>query len=189
MKNPQRVFTPSAAIRVLLRSATLAVLSLASVTYAQSEGRGWPAKPVKILVPFALGGATDIVARILAPGLSEVLGQQIIVENRPGAAGNIAVELAAKAAPDGYTVLIGNISTNAINPTAFAGTLKVDPTKELIPVTLLASIPNVLVSGAAFPPPDFKALIEYVRARPGELNYSNPLGSYSHLDTLDLAAR
>jgi len=157
--------------------------------YAQQEAPAWPRRTVHLIVPFALGGATDIVARILAPALGETLAQPFVVENRPGAAGNIGVELVVRASPDGYTVLVGNISTNAINPTAFAATLKFDPAKELTPVTLLASVPNVLVSGAAFPPGSFKELIEYARARPGEMNYSNPLGSYSHLDTLDLLAR
>jgi tripartite-type tricarboxylate transporter receptor subunit TctC len=157
--------------------------------HAQQDAQVWPTRSVRLIIPFALGGATDIVARILAPALGEVLVQPFVVENRPGAAGNIGVELVVRANPDGHTVLLGNISTNAINPTAFAATLKFDPAKDLAPVTLIASVPNVLVSGAAFPPGDFKALIEYARARPGQMNYSNPLGSYSHLDTLDLLGR
>jgi tripartite-type tricarboxylate transporter receptor subunit TctC len=167
----------------------VALGAVAGASRAQQQAQTWPGKTVHLIVPFAVGGATDIVARILAPALGEVLGQPFVVENRPGAAGNIGVELVVRASPDGHTVLVGNISTNAINPTAFAATLKFDPAKELAPVTLLASVPNVLVSGAAFPPANFKELIEYARARPGEMNYSNPLGSYSHLDTLDLLAR
>jgi tripartite-type tricarboxylate transporter receptor subunit TctC len=161
----------------------------AGASYAQRETQAWPVKTVRLIVPFALGGATDIVARILAPALGDMLSQPFIVENRPGAAGNIGVEQVVRAAPDGHTVLVGNISTNAINPTAFAATLKFDAAKDLAPVTLIASVPNVLVSGAAFPPGSFKELIEYARARPGQMNYSNPLGSYSHLDTLDLLGR
>jgi tripartite-type tricarboxylate transporter receptor subunit TctC len=161
----------------------------AGASHAQQEAQAWPGRTVRLIIPFAVGGATDIVARILAPALGEVLGQPFVVENRPGAAGNIGVELVVRANPDGHTVLVGNISTNAINPTAFAATLKFDPAKDLAPVTLIASVPNVLVSGTAFPPGDFKDLIEYARARPGQMNYSNPLGSYSHLDTLDLLGR
>src|SRR5215831_10649253 len=173
----------------LLAAAAAAALCLAATPLgAQQDAPSWPSKPVHILIPFALGGATDIVARIIAPGLGEVLGQPLVVENRPGAAGNIATELVAKAT-DGHTVLLGNISTNAINPTAFAGRLKFDPARDLVGVTLIASVPNVMVSGTMFPPNNLKELIEYARARPGELNYSNPLGSYSHLDTLDLASR
>ena len=163
--------------------------AIAGASYAQQEAQAWPGRTVRLIIPFALGGATDIVARILAPALGETLGQPFVAENRPGAAGNIGVELVVRASSDGHTVLVGNISTNAINPTAFAATLKFDPAKDLTPVTLIASIPNVLVSGTAFPPGSFKDLIEYARARPGEMNYSNPLGSYSHLDTLDLLAR
>lgn len=176
----------------MLRTICLAVVLWATVVagaQAQQDPPSWPAKSVHLLVPFALGGATDIVARILAPALGEALGQPFVVENRPGAAGNIALELAARAPPDGYTILVGNISTNAINPTGFAAMLKFDPTKELTGVTLVASVPNVLVSGSGFAPNTFDELIAYARARPGELNYSNPLGSYSHLDTLDLLRR
>ncbi|HZR67826.1 MAG TPA: tripartite tricarboxylate transporter substrate binding protein [Burkholderiales bacterium] len=149
----------------------------------------WPSRPVRVVVPFALGGATDLVARILGPALAESLGQPFVIENRPGASGNIGVEIAAKAPADGYTLLVGNISTNAVNASGFAGRLKFDPVKDLAPVTLVASVPTVLVTSPHLPPNTVKELIEYARARPGELNYSNPLGSYSHLDTLDLAAR
>jgi tripartite-type tricarboxylate transporter receptor subunit TctC len=170
------------------------VLILAAALCACAAGPGsaqdvWPTRPVRVIVPFSLGGATDLVARILGPALAETLGQPFVVENRPGASGNIGVEIVAKAAPDGQTLLVGNISTNAINPTGFAGKLAFDPVKDLAPVTLLVSIPTLLVTGAAFPPNSVKELIEYARARPGELNYSNPLGSYSHMDTLDLSAK
>ena len=170
------------------------VLILAAALCACVAGPGsaqdlWPTRPVRVIVPFSLGGATDLVARILGPALAETLGQPFVIENRPGASGNIGVEIVAKAAPDGQTLLVGNISTNAINPTGFAGKLAFDPVKDLAPVTLLVSIPTLLVTGASFPPNSVKELVEYARARPGELNYSNPLGSYSHMDTLDLSAK
>ena len=149
----------------------------------------WPTKAVRVIVPFSLGGATDLVARILGPALADMLGQAFVIENRPGASGNIGVEIVAKAAPDGHTLLVGNISTNAINPTGFAGKLSFDPVKDLAPVTLLVSIPTLLVTGERFPPNTVEELIEYARKRPGELNYSNPLGSYSHMDTLDLSSK
>jgi tripartite-type tricarboxylate transporter receptor subunit TctC len=156
---------------------------------AAERAADWPAKPVRLIVPFAPGGATDIVARIMAQGLSEVLGQQFVVDNRSGASGNIGVEMAVRALPDGYTVLINNVSTGAINPIAFASTLKFDSTKELTGVALLASIPNLLVSSANFPPNNMKDLIDYAKARPGQLNYSNPIGAYSHLDMLEFMAK
>jgi tripartite-type tricarboxylate transporter receptor subunit TctC len=174
----------------LLRAITVAwSLALALPAHAQQDARNWPTRPVHVIVPFSLGGATDLVARILGPALAESLGQPFIVENRPGASGNIGVEIAAKAPPDGYTLLVGNISTNAINPSGFAGRLKFDPVKDIVPVTLVASVPTILVTSPNLPPSSVKELVEYARARPGELNYSNPLGSYSHMDTLDLSSR
>src|SRR5205085_12672863 len=96
---------------------------------------------------------------------------------------------AVRAPADGYTVVINNISTAAINPIAFKSTLKYDSTKELTGVALLASIPNLLVSGANFPPNNLKELIDYAKARPGQLNYSNPIGAYSHLDMLEFMSK
>lgn len=171
-------------------AASLAVCLLGTTSSGQAQdATNWPQKPVRVIVPFTLGGATDIVARILGPALAEELGQQFVVENRSGAAGNIGLEVAAKAAPDGYTILVSNISTSAINPTGFAEVLTFKPLEELIGVTLLVSIPTLMVVTAQLPPNSLKELIEYARTRPGELNFSNPLGSYSHLDTLDLSAR
>jgi tripartite-type tricarboxylate transporter receptor subunit TctC len=175
-------------VRGLFLAAALCA-ALTGPAAAQQEAHGWPGKPVRLVVPFTLGGATDIVARILAPSLAEVLGQPFIVENRPGAGGNIGVEYVVHAPADGLAVLVGNISTNAINPTGFAKSLKFSAVKDLTGVTLIASVPTVLVAGAQLPPNNVKELIEYARARPGELNYSNPIGAYSHLDTLDLSAR
>ncbi len=162
---------------------------LASPLNAAERATDWPTKPVRLIVPFAPGGATDIVARVMAQGLAEVLGQQFVVDNRSGASGNIGVEMAVRSLPDGYTVLINNVSTGAINPIAFAKTLKYDSTKELTGVALLASIPNLLVAGANFPPNTLKELIEYAKARPGQLNYSNPIGAYSHLDMLEFMSK
>jgi len=172
------------------RGALFGALIAPLVCAAQPDAaRSYPARPIRLVVPFAPGGATDIVARALAPALSEGLGQQVIVDNRAGASGNIAVEIVARAQPDGYTVLIGNVSTNTINPTTFASVLNVDPVKDLTGVTLIATVPNVMVSGMAFPPNTMKELIEYARARPGRLNHSNPIGAFSHLDMLELMSK
>lgn len=152
---------------------------------AFAQVNAWPTHPVKLIVPFAVGGATDIAARIIAPALGEILGQQFIVEIKSGAAGNIAIEAVALSPPDGYTILVGNVSTGSINETLYASKLKVKPSTALKPVSLIASIPNLLVAGYNFPPNTMKELIAYAKARPGELNYSSPLGGYSHLDMLD----
>jgi tripartite-type tricarboxylate transporter receptor subunit TctC len=149
----------------------------------------WPSKPVRMLVPFAPGGATDIVARILAPALADALGQQFVVDNRSGASGNIALELVAKAQPDGHTILVSNVATSSINPTGFARVLNFDPAKELTGVVLVASVPSLLCAGANFPPNTLKEMIDYAKARPGQLNYSNPIGNHSHLSMLDFLSK
>jgi len=157
-----------------------------AVAAGGAAAQNYPSRPIRMVVPFAPGGATDIVGRILAPKLSERLGQQVVVDNRAGAAGNIAVEIVANAQPDGHTVLVGNISTNSINHLLFKK-LKVNAVRDLAPVTLLASIPNVIIGGPKMPA-TFKEALAYVRERPGQLNYQAPLGSYSHLDMLALTA-
>lgn len=164
------------------------LLLLAVLVAPQLPAQDYPAKPVRVLVPYAPGGATDIVARILAPKLSERLKQQFVVDNRAGAAGNIAVELVATAQPDGYTLLVGNISTNSINPLLFAAKMKIDAMRDLTGVTLLASIPNVIVAGPKLPATTLQEAIAYIKERPGQFNFQAPLGSYSHLDMLALTA-
>ncbi len=157
----------------------------ATVAYAQD----WPRRPVRMVVPFAAGGGNDISARIIAQPLTEEFGQQFIIDNRPGAAGNIGMEIVARSQPDGYNIMVGNVSTNAINPTGFKSVLKFDPVNDLVAVTMIARIPNLLVSGVGFPPNSMKEFIEYAKARPGQLNYSSPLGGYSHMDMLDFNAK
>jgi len=178
-------------IREFIAGAMVAWCAAHGASYAaQSDaGSNWPQRPIRAIVPAAPGGAGDITARALVPALSEYLGQQIVIDNRAGAAGNIGLELVAKAPPDGYTILFGNISTITINPTTYASVLKVDVAKELIPVTMLSRIPNLLVSGAGFPPNTMAELIDYAKVRQGQLNYSNPVGGVSHLDMLEFTAR
>ena len=178
-------------IREFIAGAMVAWCAAHGASYAaQSDaGSNWPQRPIRAIVPAAPGGAGDITARALVPALSEYLGQQIVIDNRAGAAGNIGLELVAKAPPDGYTILFGNISTITINPTTYASVLKVDVAKELIPVTMLSRIPNLLVSGAGFPPNTMAELIDYSKVRQGQLNYSNPVGGVSHLDMLEFTAR
>lgn len=163
----------------------LLLLIVSNLAYAQD----WPRRPVRMVVPFAAGGGNDISARIIAQPLTEEFGQQFIIDNRPGAAGNIGMEIVARSQPDGYNIVVGNVSTNAINPTGFKSVLKFDPVNDLAAVTLISRIPNLLVSGAGFPPNTMKELIDYVKARPGQLNYSSPLGGYSHMDMLDFNAK
>jgi tripartite-type tricarboxylate transporter receptor subunit TctC len=161
-------------------------LAASAVHAAQSAEPSYPVKPIRVLIPFAPGGATDIIARVLEPNLSKRLGQQIVIDNRSGAAGNIAVELVAQAQPDGNTLLVGNISTNSINPYLFAKRIKVDALRDLAPVTKLVAIPNFILGSPKLPAKTLKEALAYAKERPGQLNFQAPLGSYSHLDMLAL---
>src|SRR5436190_60475 len=143
----------------------------------------YPNHPVKILVPYGPGGATDIIARIVAQHLTTELGQSFIVENRPGANGNLALEAAAKAAPDGYTLLVGNVSTNAINENIYASTLSIKPSRDLVGITKLVEIPHIVVAPASLPANNIAELIQLAKKEPGKLNYASVgIGSYPHLD-------
>jgi len=143
----------------------------------------YPARPVKILVPYGPGGATDIIARIVAQKLTESLGQAFLVENRPGANGNLALEAAAKAPPDGYTLLVGNVSTNAINENIFAHQLQIKPSRDLVGIAKLVEIPHIVVASASFAPNTIAELIAAAKREPGKINFASVgLGSYPHLD-------
>jgi tripartite-type tricarboxylate transporter receptor subunit TctC len=134
--------------------------------------QAYPAKPVRLIVPFPPGGTTDLLARTLAARLSESLGQQVVVENRAGATGNIGADAAAKSAPDGYTLVIGQASNLAINPTLMGRQLPYDPVKDFAPVTLLASTPNVLVVHPSLPVRSVRDLVALAKAKPGTINYA-----------------
>src|SRR4051812_38624099 len=143
----------------------------------------YPAKPVRILVPYGPGGATDIIARIVAAKLGESLGQSFVVENRPGANGNLALEAAARAAPDGYTLLVGNVSTNAINENVYAESLTIRPSRDLAGIAKLVEIPHIVVASAKLPANNIAELIALAKKEPGKINYASVgLGSYPHLD-------
>ncbi len=134
-------------------------------------------------MPFVPGGSTDLIARIMAQKLEEPLGQQVVVENRAGAAGNIGVEYVAKSAPDGYTLVFGHIGTFGFGPSLYQK-LPYDPVRDFAPIVLFASVPNMLVVHPALPAKTVKELIALAKARPGKLNYgSSGSGSASHLAT------
>lgn len=150
---------------------------------ASAAAQDYPAKPVRILVPYAPGGATDIIARIVAQRLGESLGQSFIVENRPGANGNIAVEAAAKAPPDGYTLLVGNVSTNAINESVYASQLSIKPSRDLAGITKLVEIPHIVAAHPGFAPNSVAELVAAAKREPGKINFASVgVGSYPHLD-------
>ena len=155
---------------------------LAALIPTLAFSQGYPSKAVRMIVPFAPGGASDFVGRILQPRLSELLGQQIVVENRPGASGNIGLDAAAKAAPDGYTIFLGNVGTIALNPAVFPK-LGVAPTKDLISITQVVDVPGVLVINPEVKANTVKEIIAIAKAYPGKLNYASPgSGSQNRLE-------
>jgi len=157
------------------------LLSLVLVLLAgTASAQGYPARPVRVLVGFTPGGGTDIMARFLAPRLSEYLGQQFVVENRPGATTNVATEMVARAAPDGYTLLF-TTSALAINASLYKN-LQYDALRDLAPVSVLAESPNLLVAGPGLEARSLGELIALARAKPGALNYSTAgAGTSQHL--------
>ena len=171
------------------RAFSLAVLAVVgALPLAASGQENYPSRPVKLLVPYAPGGATDIIARQLANKLEQALGQPFVVENRAGASGNIALDAAAKAAPDGYTLLVGNVSTNAINESTFAGVMQSRPSHDLVGITKLVEIPHVLVAATSFPPNSVREVIDWAKKNPGKVNYASAgVGTYPHLDMLRFA--
>jgi tripartite-type tricarboxylate transporter receptor subunit TctC len=161
----------------LIAATATFLLTSSMAIHAQT----YPTKPLRMLVPFPPGGTTDILGRVAAQKLGEALGQQVIVDNRPGAGGNIGTELVAKSPPDGYTLLTDPGSTLTINPSLFAK-LPFDPLKDFAPVTILAAVPNLLVVHPSLPVRNVKELIALAKAKPGQLNYaSSGAGQSTHL--------
>lgn len=163
-------------------AAILAILAASLLAAAPTAiAQAWPNRPVKILVGFPAGQATDVLARLAAQRLSDTTGQQFYVENRPGAAGNIAFEMTARAAPDGYTLLMGSSGTAAINP-ALYGKLPFDINRDFAHVVMMADVPQMLVVTPALPVKNVRELIEYAKARPGKIDYaSGGSGLTNHL--------
>jgi len=159
---------------------TLAAALVPAVVMAQADG-GYPAKPIRIVVPSAPGGSTDILSRYLAQHLTETWRSQVVVENRSGASGNIGMELAARSAPDGYTLVMGYVGTLSVNPSIFPK-MPYDPLRDFAPVSLVALVPNMLAIHPSVPARSVKELIALARARPGQLNYGSAgAGSNSYL--------
>ncbi|HEY4067142.1 MAG TPA: tripartite tricarboxylate transporter substrate binding protein [Burkholderiaceae bacterium] len=167
--------------RRLLASAGL--LPFTSALWAADSP--WPSKPVRIVVPFTPAGTTDILARSLAPELGKAFGQTFIIDNRPGAGGNVGADLVAKSAPDGYNLVMGTVGTHAINPSLYPK-MPYDAVRDFTPITLVAGVPNVLVMNPAkmqaYGIHDVASLIVYAKANPGKLNYaSSGNGTSIHL--------
>jgi len=162
--------------RCLLAAGVLATLLPASLAWSQAKKDDYPSRPVRMIVPFAPGGASDTVGRIIQPALADLLKQQVGIDNRGGAAGNIGVELAVRANPDGYNFLLGNVGTMAINPVYYVK-FPYRPLKDLIPVTQVVDVPGCLVTHPSVPAKNVKELIAHLKSNPGKLNYGAPAPS------------
>jgi tripartite-type tricarboxylate transporter receptor subunit TctC len=155
--------------RLVAGAAAVVGFTVAPTLRAQSS---WPSKPVRFLVPFAPGGTSEIVARSVAAELTKQLGQNVYVENKPGGAGVVAMAEAARATPDGHTIILGHVGTLAVNPYMLANQ-PYDVNKDFVPVTLLAKVPNVFVIHPEVPAKNFKEFVAYVKANPGKLSYGS----------------
>ena len=161
--------------------ALAAIATLATALTGPVLAQEWPAKPIRLIVPFPAGGGTDIIGRVVGNKLSELLKQPVIIENKPGAGGNLGVDAAAKSAPDGYTLVLGQTSNLAINPSLYKS-LPYDPVKDLIPVTLLADAPLVLVVAQDSPFRTLADVLAAAKAKPDSLTFASPgSGTVAHL--------
>ena len=169
-------------------SAVLLSAGLAGVA-PPSQAQSYPSKPIRIVVPYPAGGTSDILARSIGQKLSESLGQPIVIENKPGANGNVGADFVAKSPPDGHTVLLADIGALAISPSVYP-TLPFDPTKDFAPVTMVAYSPHILVVHPSIPVASVKELVALAKAKPGKLNFAiSGVGGAPHLAGVEFALR
>jgi tripartite-type tricarboxylate transporter receptor subunit TctC len=151
--------------------------------------QAWPSKPIKIIVPYPPGGTSDILARALGPGITAALGQTVVIENKPGATGNVGADFVAKSPADGYTLLLADIGSLAISPSVFTS-LPFDPVKDFAPVVMVAYSPHLLVVHPSVPAKDAKELIALAKAKPDSFNFAvSGVGGANHLAGIDFAQR
>lgn len=164
-------------------SLILAVFGLALAGSAVAQEQ-YPSKPIRAIVPYAPGGAVDIVTRIVTEHMRQSLGQPFVIENKPGAFGIIAMEELARARPDGYTLQFGNVNTNAITPVLFAKKMSFNYEKDIVPVARIADVPAFLIATTKdFPPKNFKEFFDYAKQNPGKVRYTSVgVGSFPHFD-------
>jgi tripartite-type tricarboxylate transporter receptor subunit TctC len=175
------VAVPSPIKRAALYAFTGTVLIVALASTAVRARDDYPSRPVQMIIPFSAGGPTDIVGRVMGAKMGEVLGQQFVVENKTGAGGNIGAEAVARATPDGYTILMATVSTNAINPGLYKH-IPYDAVRDFAPLGRVGVTPTLLLVHPSIPATDVKSLIALIKANPGKYNYgSSGLGSILHL--------
>jgi tripartite-type tricarboxylate transporter receptor subunit TctC len=169
--------------KVLSIVAALSLVPAQAASQSADSSTGYPSRPIRLIVPFPPSGSTDLLARSLGQKLAEGLGQAVVIDNRPGAGGSIGAEAAARAAPDGYTVMMGHLGTLAVNPAIYRN-LPYDPVKSFAPISLMAIVPSVLVVNHQLPVASAAELVAYAKAHPGKLAYGSAgNGSTSHLTT------
>ena len=169
--------------RSVMLGGAAAALGLPMISRHARAADAWPTKPVRFVVPFAAGGTTDILARVVAQKMSEELGQQFVVENKAGAGGNIAADFVAKAEPDGYTFIVGTPGTHVINKFVFKN-MTYDQVKDIAPVIIIANVPNLFSVTNSLPVNSVAEFIALAKAKPGELFYATPgLGTTAHVAT------
>jgi tripartite-type tricarboxylate transporter receptor subunit TctC len=170
-------------------AGALAAAATLPTRLAFAQSADYPGKPVRVIVAFTAGGTTDILTRAVSQKLSERFNQSFIVDNKPGGGGNIGTEFAARAAPDGYTLIVDSVGPIAVNPTLYRK-LNIDPLTDLVPVVQIADVPNVLVVHPSLPAKSVDEFIAYAKANPGKLNYSSTgVGTSSHLSGYMLSQR
>ena len=168
-------------LRYWLGAASCACAGIAMAAAPAAAQQNFPTRPIRMICPFPPGGTTDLVARLVAQKFTEAWGQQVVVDNRPGAGGVIGTEMVAQAAPDGYTILLGSITTHAVNPALYKN-LKFDPIKDFAPVSLVVSSPQLLAVHPSVPAKSVKELIALAKAKPGQFNYASAgTGTSPHL--------
>jgi tripartite-type tricarboxylate transporter receptor subunit TctC len=167
----------------------LTALALSGGAFAQQPAAPWPAKPVRVVVAFTAGGTTDVLARNVGQQLTERLKQQFLIDNKPGAGGNLGTEMVVRAPADGYTLIVNSVGPIAVNPTLYPK-LAYNPLTELVPIVQIADVPNVLVVHPSMPVKTFDEFVRYAKANPGKLNCSSTgIGTSSHLSCYLLAKR
>ena len=171
------------------RIISCCLFAVLATAIAPAHAQSYPSKPIRIIVPYPAGGTSDILARSVGQKLSEAWGQPVIVENKPGANGNVGADMVAKAAPDGYTLLLADIGSLAISPSVYP-TLPFDPVKDFAPVTMVAYSPHILVVHPSVPVSSVKELVALAKTKPGKLNFAiSGLGGAPHLAGVDFALR
>src|SRR5437879_162425 len=175
--------------RISMKRVNAIAAALATSVFALTAQAQYPSKPIRIVVPFAPGGTSDILARAIGPRITEVWNQPVLVENRTGANGNVGADFVAKSAPDGYTMLLSDVGALSINPSVYAD-MPFDPARDFSPIVMVSYSPHVLAVHPSVPVGSVKELIAYARANPGKLNFANSgTGGAPHLAGVEFAAR